>query len=98
MIQTILESADKFLCIYLGFKNAKVIPQILEKKHGRLTLWHSESFKRHIHKVFVDRFNLNIIDHKNKEKFGVSLGKIIASNLVVSFDEININKNKEVLK
>jgi len=92
-MRNILERADKFLCIYLGLKSTKIVPQIVEKKRTQLKVWHTESFKRHVHKVLVNKINLKMIDDNNKEKLGIAIGKMIASNVVVSFDEIVIKKD-----
>lgn len=93
-MQKILAKIDELFRIYFGLEKTKMIPQVLEEKRGRFMVLNTESFKRHAYKIPVDKMNIKIVDNINKEKLGIAIGKMIANNLVVSFDDIIIKREK----
>lgn len=94
IMNKLLAKMDKLLRSYFGLEKIEIIPRVLEEKCGKLLVLNTESFKRHVHMVPVDKMNLKSLDNVSKEKLGIAIGKMIANNLVVSFDEIVIKRDK----
>jgi hypothetical protein len=88
----ILELVDKFLCDYLGLRKAEIIPHHVGKKDTQILIQNTESHKRHIHETPLSKINIDLISKDNRNKLGVALGKTIARNLIVSFDEVVIKR------
>ncbi|OGT35561.1 MAG: hypothetical protein A3F11_00010 [Gammaproteobacteria bacterium RIFCSPHIGHO2_12_FULL_37_14] len=56
-----------------------------------------KSFKRHSYTQNWNEFssvNFKQLNQNNKEKLGIAIGKAIAKNLIISFEEINIKMEK----
>lgn len=85
---------DKLLCSYLGLDSSEIIPHFLVKRGKEFIVTNTESYKRHIQETPLIKVNIGMVNHENKEKLGSALGKIIASNLIVSFDEVIIKRGK----
>lgn len=94
-MNAILKKMDDLFCAYLGLESEVVSPNTVEMKDGQLIVSNTESYKRHIYRQSWDEFssvNLKQISQSNKEKLGVAVGKAIAKNLVVSFEEVQIKR------
>ncbi len=50
------------------------------------------SFKRHAQETSIFKMNLGVMNRENQEKLGIAIGKIIATNLIVSFEKIIIKR------
>ena len=94
MKRKFLDVIDSLVCCYLGLKKLELTPHIVEKKDDQLIMVNTESFKRYAYKVPVNKVNVSIMNRESKEKVGIAIGKTIATNLVISFEEIII-KRKE---
>jgi len=86
------EKIDRFLCGYFGFKKFEIIPHFIKKKHDKLIVLNTESFKRHLQETPAEKISLLGISREDKEKLEMAMGKAIASNLSISFDEVVIKK------
>lgn len=93
-MSNLLISVDKLLCHYLGLDKAELIPHSVNKKGKQLVVVNTESYKRHIHETLIIDMNLSEMNRENKEKLGMAIGQAIATNLVVSFDEITVKEEK----
>lgn len=92
-MKNILERIDKLLCYLLGFRRLEITPHFIGKRGNRLVILNTESYKRHAHETSISDINLNALSQKNKEKLGIAVGKAIATNLVVSYEDIIIKKH-----
>lgn len=96
-MKNLLKKMDKIFCRYLGLESEVVSPNTVEIKSGKLIISSTESFKRHYYTQSWDefsRYNLKQINQCNKDKLGVAIGKVIAKNLIVSFEEVQIKESK----
>lgn len=92
----ILTLIDKLLCRYLGLECDVWQTQAVQFKNGQLVLFNTGSFKRHAIKEKFDNQNLTQhqpVDREASEKLGLAIGKAIAKQLVVSFEETSIKRN-----
>lgn len=92
-MKTILAKVDKILCNYLGLDKAEITPHIVQLKGKQLMIVNTDSFKRHVEKTCISESNLKMMNIENKEKLGLAVGKAIASNLIVSFEEVVIKRD-----
>src|SRR3990167_3525401 len=93
----ILEMINTLICKYIGFNEQEIIPDTLKKTGSKVVLMNTESFKRHIHHEKWDEFlsrNFEEINESTKIKVGISIGKVLAKNLVVSFENVSIKKDE----
>jgi len=91
-MNNIFVKIDKLLCCYLGLDNSEIIPHFLVRKGNEFIVTNTESYKRHIQETSLTKMNIDMVNQENKEKLGIALGKILATNLVVSFEEIVIKR------
>jgi hypothetical protein len=94
-MKTVIDFIDRCLCKYIGIKKQEILPQSVRKTKNRVTLLKTESHKRHSHEQSWEEFSENDLENLSdtaKQKLGVSLGKAIAKNLVISFDQTSIEK------
>lgn len=89
-MSNILMQLDNVICRYLGLKNIEIIPHFLAKNGEELMVVTTETCKRHVQNTPVTDVDMNMIKEEDKRKLGVAIGKVIASNLVVSFDDVTI--------
>lgn len=94
-MKNVLKKMDELFCTYLGLDSEIVSPNTVEIKKGQLLVTNTVSFKRHNCVQKWDEFNatsLNKVSKDNKDKLGIAIGKAIAKNLVVSFDDVQIER------
>ena len=91
-MKSVLIAMDKLLCGYFGLDREETIPHMVKKKGRKLIVLNTDSYKRHAQEVPISNVNINTINKENREKLGIALGKAIAQNLVVSFEEIIIKR------
>lgn len=91
-MKNILAKVDKLLCRYLGLNKTEITPHLVQKKGKQLVIINTDSFKRHAQTTPISKMNLEMMNKENKAKLGIAVGKAIASNLVVSFEEIVIKR------
>ncbi len=97
LIKNLLVKIDCLFCSYLGFAQEEVRPNTVQIQGEKLIVTNTSSFKRHLLKETWDNFNnagIKQIRPEARERLGIAIGKAIAKNLVVSFEEISINKRK----
>jgi len=93
-MKNILVIMDKLLCGYLGLNKPETIPHLVKKKGIQLIVLNTESYKRQTQEIPISKINLKTINKENREKLGIAVGKAMATNLVVSFEEIVIKREK----
>lgn len=94
-MKKIVDLVDKAIRKYLGINDTEVSPNNVKISKGNIIISSTESFKRHVYIQNWEEFNeLNFknTSSNNKEKLGIAIGKVIAKNLVISFDEMPILK------
>lgn len=91
-MKNILVRIDRFLCVYLGLDKVELTPHFVAKKGGELIVLNTESFKRHIQETPISELDVDMMNNENKNKLGKAVGKVIAKNLVVTFDEVAIKR------
>lgn len=93
-MKKILETIDNYLCKYIGLEKEEEQLDSLLKRGNHIFLCITESFKRYVRQDRLDNFlssDLEEINQVTREKLGISMGKVLAKNLVVSFESISIN-------
>ena len=96
-MKSILKKIDKIFCAYLGLESEVVLATSVKIKDNQLTISNTESFKRHSYKQHWNEFsstNFKQLSQTNKEKLGIAIGKILAKNLIITFEEITIKMEK----
>ncbi|HSW75746.1 MAG TPA: hypothetical protein VLG50_01770 [Candidatus Saccharimonadales bacterium] len=91
-----LEIINNLLCKYLGLSTQKVTPVFLKSRGDKMIVISTESFKRHSYTKNVLEFISNKIedmDKCNKAKLGSALGKSVAKNLKISFENLSIKED-----
>tara|TARA_R110000868_G_scaffold207266_2_gene456235 strand:- start:3880 stop:4167 length:288 start_codon:yes stop_codon:yes gene_type:complete len=95
-MSNLIKMIDIYLCKYLSIKSEEITPTTLKKTGKNITISNTDSFKRHIHTHKIESFlneNINKLNSINKKKLGLAVGEILATNLVVSFDHLNIRES-----
>lgn len=91
----VLKKLDKIFCAYIGLDNQAVTPNSVKIHGNKLTVTSTESYKRHFHASKWDTFSsatLTQLDEPKKKNLGVAMGKAIAKNLTISFENISIKE------
>jgi hypothetical protein len=91
----LLNRIDKMLCRYLGIAAEKVYLNGTKISNETLMITHTLSFKRHLLKeswTEFSVFSIKDVNSEDREKLGLAMGKTIAKNLVVSFEETPIKR------
>jgi hypothetical protein len=91
-MRKLLLKIDNFLCRYFGLDICEITPHFAGIKNRNIVVLHTESYKRHIQASPVFEIRFNSMTKENKEKLGIAMGKLIATNLVVSFEDIYIKR------
>lgn len=91
-MENVLAKIDKLLCSYLGLNKVEITPHFVSRNNKGLTILNTESFKRHAQETSLSEININMMNNENKEKLGIAIGKAIANNLIISFDQIAIKR------
>lgn len=97
-MKKILESIDRRIRKYIGLKQDITAPDVIKKIGKKLVLIKTESYKRHCHTQKIDHFldeHVRKLNEPAKQKLGVSLGKAIANNLLVTFEQVTIKKDEK---
>lgn len=92
----LLDKVDAILCKYIGISNDEVTPNYLMKFGHQLSISNTEPFKRHLYVQNIKDFFTNDfkkLDYSSKQKLGVAIGKALAKNLVVSFENVHIKES-----
>lgn len=88
-----LRKIDGLICSYIGIDHNEVVPFHLKLTENNLLIATTDSFKRHIHTQKLEKFlkgNLDELNNSNKQKVGLAMGKALAKNLIISFDQVKI--------
>lgn len=94
-MQKFLAYIDNIICNYLGIHQQDINPDSIKKIGNQLIVRNTESFQRYLYCEKLDRFletKLHHLTATDQKKLGVSMGKAIASNLIVSFDSTQIRR------
>jgi hypothetical protein len=97
-MKTVIDFIDRCLCKYIGITKQDILPQSVKKTNNLVILLKTESHKRHSHEQSWEEFSQNDLENLSetaKQKLGVSLGKVIAKNLIISFDQTSIEKEEK---
>ena len=92
----LLDKIDAILCKYIGISDNEITPNYIKKFGSQLLISNTESFKRHLYVYPIKDFFTNdfkMLNYSNQQKVGLAIGKALAKNLVVSFDNIHIKEN-----
>ncbi|HGU7213390.1 TPA: hypothetical protein ACNBBG_003097 [Legionella pneumophila] len=94
MLKNILFRADKLICSYLGINgNETERPQSVDIKNNTILIHENSPYHRY--RVIKKSNEISAVDTNNydlqtKHKIGIALGRSIATNLVISFDEVKL--------
>jgi hypothetical protein len=92
---TLIIYLDAILCRYLGLEKEQVKPESVELVDNELIISNTTSFKRHSYKENWQQFSesaLGQTDPAHLEKLGVAMGKALAKDLLISFEEAPIDR------
>lgn len=97
LLKNIAKKIDNLFCLYLGIHKEKIRLHSLHKKNNFLTVIYALPYKRHIFKEPLNNFNFRDFtqSHPNiNDKLGLAVGKTIAKDLVISFEEVKIDSSE----
>lgn len=94
IMNNVLIKMDKLLCSYFGLPKPETIPQFVKNYGKKLVVLNTEPYKRNIQEIPISKINLDTVNKENKEKLGVAIGKALATNLIISFEEVIIKREK----
>lgn len=97
LLKTLVKKLDSLFCHYLGISKEKIRPHSLCMKNNYLIVTSTLPFKRHIFKEAWNDFKVSDLKKSNpkiNEKIGLAAGKSIAKDLVISFEEVEIDQPK----
>lgn len=94
----LVNALDKSICSYLGLKEEQITPHEVEMIDDELIVTSTTSFKRHVTREAWHQFSLfrTRINQDSLEKLGLAVGKALAKNFVVSFEENEIMRTDDV--
>lgn len=97
LLKRLAKKLDSLFCLYLGINKEKIRPHSLYMKNNYLIVTCAFPFKRHIFKEPWNDFNagnLKTFHQKINEQIGLAAGKTIAKGLIISFEEVGIDRPK----
>ena len=98
-MKNIWEILDYLICKYTGIDKQEITLNHLKKIGNQILISNTEQYKRHQHTQKIEDFfdhTFNRLDDNRKKNLGLALGKILAKNLIVSFETIQItNKQRK---
>jgi hypothetical protein len=94
MLHKFLNKLDKIICNYLGLiGNEDDRPRSIKIINNKIFIYKNAPFQRLKSVESWKHFNdhgVQQADDINKQKIGIAAGKIIAKNLTISFDNIEV--------
>lgn len=96
--KTLLVKIDSFFCTYFGLSKKESHPDSVKLIGNQMIITYIQSYTRHVHQEKWNGYcnsNLKEDDLLEKEKIGVATGKAIAKNLLITFDDIVIEKESK---
>ena len=95
MLHKFFNKFDRIICHYLGLTgDENDRPRAIKIINNTVLIYKNAPFQRHKSVESWQHFNAHGVqsfDDVNKQKIGIVAGKIIAKNLTVSFDDIEVN-------
>lgn len=97
ILTTLIKKLDNSICQYLGIPKEKMRLHSFSVKNNSLIVTCAIPFKRH---VFKESWNnlyfkeLTKSQSKINDKIGLAVGKTIAKGLVISFEEVEVDLQK----
>jgi phosphomevalonate kinase len=94
-MNSFLKKIDNYICQYFGIGEQKTVPTELRVQGKNLFVSSTDSFKRHHFHNRVDVFcaaNIKQLDKINKKRLGSAIGKTLAKDLLISFEDFSIKK------
>jgi|HubBroStandDraft_4_1064222.scaffolds.fasta_scaffold942052_1 hypothetical protein len=91
-MNNVLVKVDKLLCSYFGLTKSETIPQFVKNYGKKLVILNTEPYKRSVQETPISKVNFETVNEENKEKLGVAIGKAIATNLIISFEDVIIKR------
>lgn len=89
-----LQKADRLICAYLGLETEKTQPTKVVMSRGKVYVHSHQSHKRHHVASEWQSYQgveLSQTPPEQQEQLGVAMGKAVAKDLVVSFDQPKVN-------
>lgn len=94
----LIKKIDRRLSEFFGIEKEEIHPQMVQIISNKIVVTNTFSYKRHKIKESWENFSTNSIKkiaEIESGKLGLALGKAIAKNLIVSFEETHINCEKQ---
>ncbi|GAB4392409.1 MAG: hypothetical protein Tsb005_06280 [Gammaproteobacteria bacterium] len=95
IVNIILKKIDNAICHYLGITHEHIKPVEVSIVNGVIIISNTYPYQRHLVTESWENFS-NYGIHKTNEqekiKLGLATGKIIANELIISFEDITIKK------
>ncbi len=95
MKNELVKKIDLWLSKFFGIDKEEIHPQVVQVISNKIILTSTLSYKRHKIEESWENFSNHSIKNIAKiesEKLGLAIGKALAKNLVVTFDETEIKE------
>ncbi len=92
-----VKKIESVLCRYLSLKDDEVTPTSVGIISNKVVISSHHSYKRHLIKESWDEFSnvsMNHVASKKNEKLGLAVGKALAKNLIVKFEDTDFKREK----
>jgi hypothetical protein len=96
MFKIVIKKTDQLLCNYLGLDRERVKPNSIKIKNNKFIITSTIPFKRHSFQEYWNEFNTTSFKQlydRDREKLGLAVGKVLAKDLIISFEEVSIDKD-----
>lgn len=93
-LMKLFKRIDRCICKYLSLEDDKLLPSHVISKNDRITVTCTTPHKRHPVKLNWDEY-CNISHYKDRvarEKVGMATGKLLAKDLIVSFQKPHVEE------
>lgn len=95
MIHGLAKKIEAVLCRYLGLENDVVKAENVSFVSNKLFINSHFPYKRHIVKASWDdfsNFSINVVKNIEKDKLGLAVGKALAKNLIINFEDTEFQR------
>lgn len=97
MLHGMVKKIEAILYRYLSLEDDEVTPTSVGIISNKVVISSQHSYKRHVTKESWDEFSSYSIKHvtdKKNEKLGLAVGKVLAKNLIVKFEDTEFQREK----
>lgn len=92
-----VKKIEAILCRYLSLEDDEITPTSVGIISNKIVISSHHSYKRHLMKESWDEFSsysMNHVASQKNGKLGLAVGKVLAKNLIVKFEDTEFQREK----